>query len=168
MTLPRRKNSLRYRGYDYGSPGTVFVTVCSHNRHRLFGKVCDGVMHLNTQGQLVRECWEDIPDRYPDLEMDEVVVMPDHLHAIVHVGVEMAATETQFLVSQAIRSFKSRTVRIWADHVKRDDWPRYTRKLWQRSFNDVILNLDRPIDEVREYILSNPARWQAKQDGQMP
>ena len=85
MTIqyPRRRNSLRYPGYDYAQPGAVFVTVCTAGKQRLFGSVEDGQMIHSPSGAMVAIRWQAIPDRFPDVDIDAFVVMPDHIHGIV-------------------------------------------------------------------------------------
>jgi REP element-mobilizing transposase RayT len=74
---------MRLKGYDYSEAGAYFVTVCAQNRECLFGDVVDGEMRLNDAGQMVQNIWNDLPARYPDVETDEFVVMPNHLHGII-------------------------------------------------------------------------------------
>lgn len=38
---------------------------------------------LNDAGKMVEECWNAIPVRYPGIETDEFVVMPNHVHGII-------------------------------------------------------------------------------------
>lgn len=35
MELPKRKPT-RLKGYDYTTPGAYFITICTHNREKLF------------------------------------------------------------------------------------------------------------------------------------
>mgnify|MGYP006293577631 CR=1 FL=1 len=83
--LPDRR-SIRLRGYDYSSPGEFFVTICTRNRECLFGNVVHGEMVLNEIGEIARDFWQRIPDRYDDVVLDEFVVMPNHVHGII--GIE--------------------------------------------------------------------------------
>ena len=73
-TIHRRK-SIRLQGYDYSQAGAYFITVCTHNRVPLFGEIVDGVMVLNTAGQIVEKCWCAIPEHFPQVTLDEFVVM---------------------------------------------------------------------------------------------
>ncbi len=41
MSLPQRK-TIRLREYDYETPGYYFVTVCTHDRQSVFGRIVDG------------------------------------------------------------------------------------------------------------------------------
>ncbi len=45
-----RPQSMRVQGYDYSQAGAYFVTVCAHDRARLFGEIVDGEMRLNEAG----------------------------------------------------------------------------------------------------------------------
>jgi hypothetical protein len=80
------RRSIRLKGYDYATPGACFVTICIRNRECLFGAVTDGMMRLNEAGHMVRVIWDEIPIRYPGIETDAFVVMPNHVHGIIIVG----------------------------------------------------------------------------------
>ena len=77
------RRSQRLRGYDYAQSGAYFVTMVSQGRECLFGEVVDEEMRLNAQGEMARKMWEALPNRFPSIEMDEFVVMPNHIHAIL-------------------------------------------------------------------------------------
>ena len=78
-----RRRSIRLRGYDYSQAGAFFVTICSWNKQCLFGDVVDSDMRLNVIGRIAEEQWQAIPQRFPDVELDAFVVMPNHIHGIV-------------------------------------------------------------------------------------
>ena len=71
------------KNYDYSGPGGYFITMCVKNRQRIFGGVGNGEMKVNRLGEIVVDCWNDIPKRYHDVRKDEFVVMPDHFHGII-------------------------------------------------------------------------------------
>jgi putative transposase len=73
------RRSIRLRGYDYTRPGD-----------RSFGQVLHGEMRLNVYGQIVRDCWKEIPAHFPHATLDTFVVMPNHLHGIILVGARHA------------------------------------------------------------------------------
>lgn len=79
---PNRR-SIRLKGYDYTQAGLYFVTICTHNREGLFGQVANGVMQLNEAGQVVANEWVQTAEIRHEIELDEWVVMPNHLHGIV-------------------------------------------------------------------------------------
>ena len=84
---PDRHNrrSIRLRGYDYSRSGAYFVTVCTQNRKCLLGEIRDGEMVLNDAGQMVERWWLELNGKYPFIQMDEFVVMPNHFHGIINI-----------------------------------------------------------------------------------
>ncbi len=81
------RRSIRLRGYDYSKAGAYFVTICTQNRECLFGHIIDGQMRLNDAGGMIQTVWDEMPLNYPGIETDEFVVMPNHIHGIVVIGV---------------------------------------------------------------------------------
>ena len=78
-----QRRSIRLPGYDYRSPGAYFVTICVQGGECLLGEVLDGAMHLNRFGQVAGHYWKRIPDHAPYVELDEWVIMPNHMHGII-------------------------------------------------------------------------------------
>ncbi len=79
---PKRK-SLRLKGYNYSDAGLYFITICTHGRECLFGKIENGEMKLNEYGEIARKEWELSATKRAEMELDCFVVMPNHLHGIV-------------------------------------------------------------------------------------
>lgn len=40
-------------------------------------------MICNKNGEIVVDCWQEIPNHFPHVETDAFVVMPDHIHGII-------------------------------------------------------------------------------------
>ena len=78
--------SSRLPNWDYGSNAVYFVTICTHNRYFYFGKISDGNIQLSETGKIAMQCWIEIPNHFPFVELDEFVVMPDHVHGIVFIN----------------------------------------------------------------------------------
>jgi putative transposase len=83
-----RRRSIRLRGYDYSSPGTYFITICTHNKQVLFGRVLDGQMQFNGYGEIVQEEWFRSATIRKEIRLDAWIVMPNHVHGIVTIAVE--------------------------------------------------------------------------------
>lgn len=77
------RRSIRLKEYNYSNAGAYFVTLCAFQRECLFGDIVTGEMRLNGIGLIVSECWQRIPVHFPDIEVDEFIVMPNHFHAIL-------------------------------------------------------------------------------------
>ena len=80
------RRSIRLRGYDYTQAGAYFVTIVTQDRAPLFGDVVAGGMQLNDAGRMVEQEWLNLPDRFPSIELDAFVVMPNHVHGIIVIG----------------------------------------------------------------------------------
>jgi REP element-mobilizing transposase RayT len=78
-----KRRSTRLKGWDYASPGYYFITICTYERERLFGDVVNGKMQLNDAGHFTEQCWKNIPKHFPYTDLDEFVIMPNHMHGIV-------------------------------------------------------------------------------------
>jgi len=78
------RRSIRLKGHDYGQ-GTYFITVCTHRRAPVFGHIVAGRMHLSDVGRMVQSVWEQMDTFYPNIRTDAFIVMPDHIHGILHV-----------------------------------------------------------------------------------
>lgn len=75
--------SFRYKGYDYSSPGRYFVTICTKNRQHFFGEIENREMILSETGKIAQQILIAIPAHFPYAGLDEFVIMPDHIHAII-------------------------------------------------------------------------------------
>jgi putative transposase len=80
--LPNRQ-SIRMRGWDYTAPGWYFVTINTHHGRALFGTVVNGRMVLSAAGRVAEDCWRQIPSHFPAAQIDEFVIMPNHMHGLV-------------------------------------------------------------------------------------
>ncbi len=77
------RRSIRLRGHDYSGGGAYFVTCCVEGKECLFGRVVEATMLINECGQVVRQAWDEIPQRFPSVILDAFQVMPNHLHGIL-------------------------------------------------------------------------------------
>ena len=89
MESPKFRNkyrieSARLQHYDYSSDGAYFVTICAYDRKHFFGEIeTPQAMHFSDIGTVAQQCWQQIPDHFPFVELDEWVVMPNHIHGIL-------------------------------------------------------------------------------------
>jgi len=85
-SYPPRRN-LRVPDFDYSQPGAYYVTIVTHERKQLFGQIVDGEMVLNEIGKMVKEVWIAIPKHFPNVELGEFVIMPNHIQGIISITV---------------------------------------------------------------------------------
>ena len=79
----QHRRSIRLREYDYTSPGWYYITICTHQQAVLFGDIKNGRIVLSPIGKIARGYWFQIPNHFKFVELDEFVIMPNHLHGIV-------------------------------------------------------------------------------------
>lgn len=85
MDLPDRQ-TIRLRGFDYSSAGYYFVTICTDGRADSLGKIQAGKMVINNIGMVIDYWWKQIFQKFPNVELDQYQIMPNHLHGILIVG----------------------------------------------------------------------------------
>jgi len=78
-----RRRSIRLQGYDYSQPGAYFVTICTHGQQNILGDVIDDSVHMSPLGEIVGQMWRGLPGRFERVELDQFVVMPNHVHGII-------------------------------------------------------------------------------------
>ena len=160
------RRSIRLRGYDYSTPGAYFVTICVKNLECLFGDVTNGRMDLSVMGRIAFDVWQEIPKRYANVQLDEFVVMPNHIHGIIivndsNVGAihelplrQNRMERRRMLIPKIVGYYKMNTAKQINKYRNTPAVP-----LWQRNYYERII---RNIDEMRrtrEYMTNNPVLW---------
>ncbi len=163
MPAHPERRSPRLMGFDYSRTGAYFVTVNVDDLRRRFGEVVDGTLALNGAGTLMEECWLRIPKRFPTIELDAFVVMPNHFHGIVFIT-ETGAPDPPSL-SRVMQVFKSESTIAYRRGVRAGTFPPYQRSLWQRGFHDPIIRNAVRLKYARAYIRNNPMRWHEAHPG---
>ncbi len=103
-----RIGSIRKKNYDYSSNGAYFITIVTKNREHFFGKISrkNAINHvsmddetknvstddainrilLSKTGKIAQKYWNEIPEHFPFIRLDEMVIMPNHIHGILWIG----------------------------------------------------------------------------------
>jgi putative transposase len=167
-----RRKSIRLKDYDYSRNGAYFVTIVTHHRVNYFGEIIAGEMNLNPPGDMINKWRIELPIKFPELYLDEYVIMPNHFHGIlVNVGVDLRVEPDQHVDSnnqggyggpplpKIIQWFKTMTTNSYIIGVKTLSWSRFDGSIWQRNYYDRIIRNDRELDAIRLYIQANPQNW---------
>ncbi len=149
-TYPRR-SALRLSDYDYLQEGSYFVTVCAWHRVCLFGAVIDDEICLNGVGRIVEQCWSEIPDHCPSVDLDEFVVMPNHVHGILTI-VERDIRRAS--IPAIVGTFKAAVTR----QVHAVDGLCKLR-VWQRTYHEQVIRSEKALESIRRYVVNNPLKW---------
>ena len=98
------------------------MTICAQIREPLFD-----TPELRA---ILRNTWQELPQRFPGIALDEFVIMPDHVHGIIWLNglVENAPT-----LSNVIGAYKSLTTNAWLHHITEAKLE-CSAKFWQRNY----------------------------------
>jgi hypothetical protein len=77
------RRSIRLKDYDYAQNGLYFVTICLNEKSSLFGNITDDVMRFNDAGTMTHRWFIELENKFPDLQSDEFIFMPNHIHFII-------------------------------------------------------------------------------------
>ncbi|WP_414752685.1 transposase [Anabaena sp. CCY 9910] len=190
MTLFKNKyrvESTRLPNHDYSQNGWYFVTICTYERQWLFGDVVNSQVNLSEIGKIAAKFWDEIPQHSQNTYIDAYVIMPNHVHGIIVIdnpecrdvvrrdfacnvstsGDDFDDTDVYRNLSKispkagslsaVIRSYKSAVTR-WCNM---NGYPNFA---WQQRFFDHIIRADGSLDKIREYIISNPRKWEYDQN----
>ena len=167
MSLSERKLN-RWSSHNYNLMGYYFVTLCVQNRLDFFGKIIRQKMILNQYGKIVNNFWQEIPNYYSNIAIDEFVIMPNHIHGLIrifdaNVGIGYCPIPTQDdessdkpnygLISKIVNGFKGQSTKIIRNKLNVINF------VWQRSFHDRCLRNQNELDHTRWYIKNNPQKW---------
>ena len=156
--MDRRRSSLRHAGWDYGSDGWYFVTIVVHDRVRCLSQIADDAEVLLTSiGRIVEDELLKTPMIRSYVQLDEYVIMPDHLHIILVINRGDAVQDDQ-------RHWKPGCLGAIISRFKEACTKRIRREIdadfqWHRNYNDRVIRDEDELKRIREYIQNNPARW---------
>ena len=173
-----RVESTRARFWDYSTEGLYFITICTKANRNFFGIIRDAEVELSPIGILAEKFWLEIPEHFPFVELDEFVVMPNHLHGILAIapsqgeveklgGADERETPESGVCTRGggknsfwkpgslgviINSYK-RIVTIKARKIN----PLFA---WHGRYHDHIIRHPQALELIQLYILNNPSKWE--------
>ncbi len=182
----QNRRSIRLKEYDYSQSGAYFVTVCTHNRECLFGKIVDGEMVLNEAGRMIEKWFHELPKKFNEITLDEYIIMPNHIHYIIvnigPVGADLCvcprnndinATDianrdtgehTGSPLPRIVQWFKTMTTNEYIRNVERNGWQPFNGKSWQRNYYEHVIRNENELNRARQYIADNPAKWDTDEE----
>jgi len=167
--FPKRKD-IRLKNFDYSSPGTYFITICTERRKNYFwnGNVDPQTFEWHSVGAtshfancvrpknlplseigntvlLELEKWNTA---YDAVALCSYVIMPNHLHIIVSISAdEYGRPQVAPTVDRMVKQFKGAV-------TKKIGFP-----IWQKSFMEHVIRNRQDYAEHVNYIYKNPLRW---------
>lgn len=173
--VKKHRRTIRLKKYDYSNNGYYFITICTQNRKCMFGNVVDNEMVLNNIGNMIKKFWFKISERFNIVELDEFQIMPNHIHGIISIvgagfipahdisnnraTTRVAPTRTFPTVGDIVGAFKSLTTHEYIINIKKNNWPPFEKRLWQRNYYEHIIRNEYELNRIRKYTENNPKNW---------
>jgi putative transposase len=169
--MGKQRKHIRLRDHDYRM-GSYFVTFVTRERERFLGEVLEGEVVLSEIGRMAESFWLDIPDHFPKVDLDEFVIMPNHVHGILHLSSpgdlsvrtpDLASLRTDHVSKQfgpPVPGALSTIISQYKAAVTR--WCRkngHEHFAWHGRYHDRLIRDQSELERIRKYIALNPSRW---------
>jgi REP element-mobilizing transposase RayT len=167
MIIPRkfqnkyRVDTFRLKNWDYGAPGLYFITICTQNRIPYFvnpAESHDCATPIYTEiGKIANQFWAEIPTHFPFVEIDEFVIMHDHMHGIIFINKPYYLGWRPNVFGPQSKNLGS-IVRAYKSSVKRYANQNNIDFGWQSLYHEKAIRSERAIHNIRQYIKTNPEK----------
>lgn len=168
-----RTTPARLNGWDYGANGLYFVTICTKDRVHYFGEIEKDNIIVETQsivslqkteiGKVAYENWLRIPEFAPFIELDEFVIMPDHMHGILFINKPDKISWEPNKFGVQIQNLAS-VIRGYKASVKKYANLNGIDFIWQAKYYDRVIRNEKEYQNIRQYVYDNPTRWLLNKD----
>lgn len=158
----RNRKYPRLKEYNYSLPGYYYVTI--HNEHDapLLSVVEPGngydraKINLTQSGQIALTQLRLLEQRYPYIKMDQYVIMPTHIHAIICL---LDGVMPRPRLTDIVGAYKSLTTRA-INAVRNTPG----RRQFQRSFYESVIRNEAAYQSCWKYIDGNPDQWGSQKE----
>jgi REP element-mobilizing transposase RayT len=153
-----------------------------------FGNISSREMNLSESGQIAKNKWNELPEHFAFVSLDEFIIMPDHVHGIIMINPKSVLNDVgtlhatslpqnhgtslslnhatslhnknEFLSSISPKPGSLATViRSYKSAVSKDVHMFDSGFSWQPRYYDHLIHSDIELDRIRNYIIDNPANW---------
>jgi REP element-mobilizing transposase RayT len=164
--IRHHRRSIRLPEYDYSQEGIYYITICTQGRKCLFGEIRNGKIALSECGRIVDDWWQNIPERYSGVILDEYVIMPNHMHGIIIIGgyvdngvgaiheLPLRIKRRAMILPKIIGYFKMNSAKQINQIYNSPG-----NKIWQRNYWEHVIRNEKSLHKIREYIHDNQWHW---------
>ncbi|MFN8673090.1 MAG: transposase [Candidatus Sericytochromatia bacterium] len=78
MLIKLRKN-IRLKNFDYSATGYYFITICTKDKKCFFEE-------YSILKAIIEKEWFLLKDRFKNIQLDEFIIMPNHIHGIIFIA----------------------------------------------------------------------------------
>ncbi|MBX3049269.1 MAG: hypothetical protein KIT46_03080 [Anaerolineales bacterium] len=175
------RKSIRLQEYDYAQPGVYFITISCYKTSNIFGAIVDEEVQLNDFGKMAQRSWQAIPEHFPAVSLDSFIVMPNHVHGILHINEREVRVHMPSAAQDAPDQEASQT-RVGARHASPLHKPKGAPKgsigviigsykssvtrainqlrgnaapIWQRNYYERVVRNEEELNALRNYVTYN-------------
>lgn len=155
------------------------MTICTQGHVGLFGDIKGDhegrpYTKLNDAGKLMGGMWRGIPEFFGNVDVDEYVIMPNHIHGILIIknmkGRPQGSPVQEIVgaglvpahkgLGEIIGAYKSLTTNEYIKKIRSDNWPKFDKRIWQRNYFERIIRNEEECFKIKNYIRMNPLMWE--------
>lgn len=121
-------------------------------------------MYLSAMGEIAAEEWYKTAQIRPNVELDEWIVMPNHIHGIIIIKNQPVETETFHrnvstprLKSDSLGAIVGQFKSVCTKRIREAGFYSFG---WQTRFHDHIIREQLSLENIRKYIVNNPSKWE--------
>ena len=156
MNEKRIYKHLRNKNINY-SMGRFFVTMQVEHNCSILGTIVGEKCILNELGIAVKNELTSLPRKYPELELCEFIVMPNHLHAIF--TIKERTTNKKNHLGFLVGRFKGATTFLYGKLKQAGKAPDIGEHLWQIDYWEDLISSTDELLHYERYIRNNPKNW---------
>ncbi|GGD85633.1 transposase [Planktosalinus lacus] len=175
-----RPDTTRAKWWDYGNNGAYFVTINAYKRKHYFGVIKKGEMILSEIGNIAKNCWLEIPEHFPYVDLGAFVVMPDHVHGVIIINKPRHEKDDYLISRPSVKAQDFaphfappnntfgpqsknlasivRGLKVGVTKNARKIDPNFA---WQSRYHDHIIKNEIEHNHIESYIINNPKNWEA-------
>ena len=135
-----RRKTNRLKDYDYSQNGVYLITICTYNKEKIFGDIDfseHAKVNLNQTGKILDEYIDQIE------EVDNYIIMPNHIHLILNL----------------FNDDKNRSIQSIVSSIKRNLTKEIGYSAFQKSFHDHVIQNENEYENIWNYVENNAERW---------
>ena len=135
-----RRKTNRMKDYDYSQNGVYLITICTQNKEKIFGDI-DFSEHAKTNLNETGKILENYIDQVE--EVDNYIIMPNHIHLILNL----------------FNDDKNRSIQSIVSSIKRNLTREIGYSAFQKSFHDHVIKNEKEYKNIWNYVENNAERW---------
>lgn len=147
--MNNKNTHFQYKGY-------YFITLTTRDKKDYFGKIEKDKMVLSRRGTIANINWAAVTIKFPDVSLDEFIIMPNHIHAIIVYKKPGRSRKTMEEKLNYILDTYKRCTRLDINEA----FPRAKKFEWQKMNEIREIHNEGEMFDMRYYIDSNPIRWE--------